>query len=361
MAQGLTPQAALAQNYVVIEDLENAPVSQPSALNNFAQAFPAGTSPVENFTGTAGYMVNDQPSTQPVLADIFPDTPDGTVFSFFHSDGLYGPEAIIVELSRTSLGPLASTTDYTFDFLGAWGPFRRFNDRGRISLYGVRTGTSTASINTTSTAAIANSAGVDFLGTTGQISTSMTWNTYTIGFTTAHNYDRMIVLPERTTNFGGEGFAALFDRLRIIEDRSIKLVKTANLNDGGDGVADAGDEITYSFTVENAGNVNLTNIDVTDTMLGGVIRSIPSLTAGATETFDVIYTLTQADVDAGQVSNTASATGDSPAGPDDVTDTSGTAADNDDPTVVTLTAAPNIDVALAATVTTPTTGSTGPA
>jgi uncharacterized repeat protein (TIGR01451 family) len=54
------------------------------------------------------------------------------------------------------------------------------------------------------------------------------------------------------------------------------------------------------------------------------------------------YTVLQSDIDAGNVTNTADATGDSPSGTDDVTDTSGTAGTNDDPTVTTITQVPGV-------------------
>lgn len=90
---------------------------------------------------------------------------------------------------------------------------------------------------------------------------------------------------------------------------AITLAKTGVLNDGGDGQANVGDTITYSFTVTNSGNITLTNVSVTDpkvTVAGGPIASLAPGAVDAT-TFTAVYTLTQADVNAGSLVNTASA------------------------------------------------------
>jgi uncharacterized repeat protein (TIGR01451 family) len=101
----------------------------------------------------------------------------------------------------------------------------------------------------------------------------------------------------------------------------VTLTKTAVLHDGdGDGKADAGETITYSFTVNNVGPVAVSSIAVNDPMLtaAGLTVTCPqtSLAGGASMTCTASgpYTITQAQVDGGAVTNTASATGTNPAG-----------------------------------------------
>ncbi len=48
---------------------------------------------------------------------------------------------------------------------------------------------------------------------------------------------------------------------------TLSLAKVATLNDGGDGVVNAGDTISYAFTVTNTGNIVQTNVSVSDPLL----------------------------------------------------------------------------------------------
>jgi gliding motility-associated-like protein/uncharacterized repeat protein (TIGR01451 family) len=68
----------------------------------------------------------------------------------------------------------------------------------------------------------------------------------------------------------------------------------------------AGDVITYSISVENSGNVTLSNITVTDP-LTGMNENIGTLAPGSTRNFTQTYTVTQADINEGSVTNTATA------------------------------------------------------
>ncbi len=116
----------------------------------------------------------------------------------------------------------------------------------------------------------------------------------------------------------------------LCQSASIDILKTAMYDDGGD-CSDPGELINYTFTVTNTGNVSLSNIEVNDPLLGGIVPGPDSgdtdndgeLDVTETWIYTGSYAITQADIDAGSVSNTATVTG---IAPDQTTvmDTSGT-------------------------------------
>jgi len=125
---------------------------------------------------------------------------------------------------------------------------------------------------------------------------------------------------------------------------AVALVKTASVS--GTGIL--GDVITYTFTVTNTGTTTLTNVVVTDPMLGLTITGSPiaSLAVGASSSVITgTYTITQANINAGSVTNSATATSDEGA-----TDISGTANDNDTATITTVTQTPAIALVKTASV-----------
>ncbi|PPI24259.1 cell wall anchor protein [Rathayibacter sp. AY1B1] len=97
---------------------------------------------------------------------------------------------------------------------------------------------------------------------------------------------------------------------------SISLAKTGTLPAG----AATGATLSYSFTAANTGNTALTSVAISDPKSGlsALAYSWPGtagrLEIGQSVTATASYTLTQADVDAGQVLNTATATGTPPTG-----------------------------------------------
>ncbi len=94
---------------------------------------------------------------------------------------------------------------------------------------------------------------------------------------------------------------------------SIVLEKTVDNSGLTQTVGQVGEELEYTFKVTNTGTVTLTNVTITDPLLGAnqISEVIPSLAPGAEYTFTEkgIYAITQADIDAGEVLNTATATG----------------------------------------------------
>lgn len=94
-------------------------------------------------------------------------------------------------------------------------------------------------------------------------------------------------------------------------DPHITLEKTGEIQDAE--VASVGDKVEYTFTVTNSGNTTLSDVSIDDPKVGDVDpASVDSLAPGDSTKFTATYTVTQADVDAGGVQNTATATGTTP-------------------------------------------------
>ncbi|MGJ3190552.1 DUF7507 domain-containing protein, partial [Paenarthrobacter sp. FR1] len=85
--------------------------------------------------------------------------------------------------------------------------------------------------------------------------------------------------------------------------------------------AKVGDLITYTFTAKNTGNVKLTDVSINDPLAGlsALVYTWPgaagTLLPGETVTAKATYAITQADIDAGHVANSATTTGTPPSGP----------------------------------------------
>ncbi|MCK0126701.1 hypothetical protein MWU76_20085 [Gelidibacter sp. F2691] len=145
---------------------------------------------------------------------------------------------------------------------------------------------------------------------------------------------------------------------------ALDVVKTADTSGFASPVV-VGNQVVFSINVANAGNTALTNISVNDTLTrrdGTVLTlTVPATPtsgdAGVTGTLDVgetwvyqaTYTLTQDDINAGGIENTATVDADTPSG-GTVSDTSDDGDDGDgnttdDATEVYVGATPSITVA----------------
>ena len=115
--------------------------------------------------------------------------------------------------------------------------------------------------------------------------------------------------------------------------KALDVTKTFTVTDNGDGVLGAADKINYTILVKNIGQISLSSITVTETLVSGIgtplslnsgiqSPSSGSLAINQTFTFTSSYTITSGDVSSGSVSNTATAFGSSPGNSNDVTDIS---------------------------------------
>jgi uncharacterized repeat protein (TIGR01451 family) len=125
-------------------------------------------------------------------------------------------------------------------------------------------------------------------------------------------------------------------------DPQISIVKSGAVSPPADqGGVLVDDTIAYSYLVTNTGNVSLTSVTVNDPTIGPVTcpAPSPSLAPGdsVTCTADTPHTVTQADVDAGLVTDTATATG---------TGVRGGESPPSDPSTVTIPAATVVSVSL---------------
>ncbi|MCK8469046.1 DUF11 domain-containing protein [Microbacterium sp. KSW4-16] len=122
---------------------------------------------------------------------------------------------------------------------------------------------------------------------------------------------------------------------------SLTVVKTADKST----VAGAGQVITYTFLITNTGNVSITNARAVETQFSGsddltaiiCIDEAARITPGASVECNATYRTTQADVNAGKVTNTAIASGTPTTGGDPVLS---------DPSTVTIEVTPGPSLAV---------------
>ncbi|MGS2727162.1 DUF7507 domain-containing protein, partial [Psychroserpens sp. BH13MA-6] len=152
----------------------------------------------------------------------------------------------------------------------------------------------------------------------------------------------------------------------IPQNPSMSLTKTSNLDLGADGVVSVGDVITYTYTISNTGDVTLFDLSVTEDaadftgtgtlptpvyVSGGADldgdADLEDLAVGAgTIVYTATYAITQADIDAGVVTNQATANGNDPAG-NSITDDSDDPSDptsDDDPTDTVIPQSPSMSL-----------------
>ena len=117
-----------------------------------------------------------------------------------------------------------------------------------------------------------------------------------------------------TDSHGGTLTASSSASTDIERDAAIKTVKTADKTGISGDAARPGTEIGYTIKVTNTGNVTLRNITCDDSMkeIGRIALDRTQLAPGETATGTASHAITQSDIDAGIVTNTASSSADAP-------------------------------------------------
>ncbi len=128
---------------------------------------------------------------------------------------------------------------------------------------------------------------------------------------------------------------------KMVTGPSMSLVLSSlYFDENGDGLINAGDTIIYTFKITNTGDVALSNLSISDVMLNpSTITAATLLSPTDSYILSRNYTITQANITTGSITNTATVTGTSPNSTTvtDVSDSDNTALlGNNDPTVTQL-------------------------
>jgi hypothetical protein len=101
----------------------------------------------------------------------------------------------------------------------------------------------------------------------------------------------------------------------VVAAPAVSVVVAATVSPSShQGAAELGDTVAYSYTVTNIGNVTLKTVAVSDPTVGAItcpVPASPGLAPGASEvcTADALHTVTQADIQAADIIDVATATG----------------------------------------------------
>ncbi|VTU41401.1 hypothetical protein H4P1_00033 (plasmid) [Variovorax sp. PBS-H4] len=126
--------------------------------------------------------------------------------------------------------------------------------------------------------------------------------------------------PQRLDGTGGEPVTSPESTVEVpvpAPAPALEIEKLAVFDDlNGNGTADVGEKIAYTFAVANTGNVTLTDVTVDDPKAGAVTCAVTVLAPLEVTACiaDEVYVVTAADVAAGGVHNVATAWGTAPDG-----------------------------------------------
>jgi len=112
----------------------------------------------------------------------------------------------------------------------------------------------------------------------------------------------------------GENVLCVFTNTKLAVDISLDKELSNNADNDGSGSVSVGDILSYTFEVENTGSAILTNVTVTDDMVGAVNCPKSTLDPAESMTCTAAYIVQQTDVNAGQIVNNADVSGAGPEG-----------------------------------------------
>lgn len=138
--------------------------------------------------------------------------------------------------------------------------------------------------------------------------------TYTI---TQADLDRGYVTNQATANttFGGGNVAVVSPPANATATATQNPILLVTKSVTPAAITGLGQLLTYAIDVKNTGNVTITNTQVSDPLIPSLSCNIATLAPGANDNSCAgTYTITQADVNAGSINNTATATGVAPQG-----------------------------------------------
>ncbi|MFJ7275708.1 hypothetical protein ACIQVZ_14745, partial [Kitasatospora sp. NPDC098663] len=280
----------------------------------------AGTLYIEFATGTTTFLEQLNPNTGAILAGPTP-----------YSDNAF----LSVDLGACSTNPTLSLQK---NIVGRFASSTTSNDQFNLAITGGGiTQGNTATTTGTSTGVQSPPAGpvIAVSGTTytlTETAASGSLANYTTAYdcvdtangnapvasgTGATTFN--LPFPPTVENKNSPMVLCTFTNTPVPATPSLTIMKTASPTT----VTAAGQTVDYSFLVTNTGNVTLTDVTVNETAFSGtgtppVITCPPgaaSLAPGASVTCTAPYTVTQADINAGSITNTATATGTPPTGP----------------------------------------------
>ncbi len=269
------------------------PITVTDNITGVIQLSSSGLSPGQNVTGTANYTVTQS------------DLDNGSVTNSAYATGTFNGTdvnsttvtATVTAVQSPSLLINKSASPSTYDSVGDIITYTyNVTNTGNVNI----TGPLTVTDNVTGTAQILVSTLEPGQNGTGTSTYTINQNDIDSGFVSN--------AASATGTFNGTNVTSNTDTETVIANQSPALltVKIASPTT----YSSVGENITYTYNVNNTGNVRISApINITDNKTGTFTISNSGLAPGQNVTGTANYTITQADLDNGSVTNEAFATG----------------------------------------------------